>query len=110
MKIYISGKITDTTDFLERFQFAEDHLQALGHETVNPALIGIKLQQLLPFTPIYETYMAVDLAIMQECDAIYLLKGFENSPGSRRERTIAVARGLKVFYQGDHESELVLAG
>ena len=105
MKIYISGKITGTTDYRERFDAAEDHIKSLGHEPVNPVWIGYMLKISMPFEPKYETYMAIDLAVLQECDAIYFLKGYEDSNGSRQERIKAAALGLKSFYEGDDISE-----
>ena len=105
MRVYISGKITGTTDYRERFEAAEGYLRGLGHEPVNPVWIGYMVKLSMPFEPQYETYMAIDLAVLQECDAIYFLKGYEDSNGSRREHTKAAALGLRVFYEGDNIPE-----
>lgn len=40
MRIYISGAITGTEDFRERFLEAEKGLIAAGHNTVNPARLN----------------------------------------------------------------------
>ena len=40
MRIYISGAITGTEDFRERFLKAEKELIAAGHDTVNPARLN----------------------------------------------------------------------
>lgn len=40
MRIYISGAITGTEDFRERFLEAEKELIAVGHDTVNPARLN----------------------------------------------------------------------
>ena len=40
MKIYISGKITGTTDYMERFGNKQRELEQKGYEVVNPALIN----------------------------------------------------------------------
>ena len=40
MRIYISGAITGTKDFRERFLEAEKELIAVGHDTVNPARLN----------------------------------------------------------------------
>ena len=39
MKIYISGKITGTTDYMDRFGNKQRELEQKGYEVVNPALI-----------------------------------------------------------------------
>ena len=36
-RIYISGAITGTDDFMERFQKAEEKLKEAGHMVYNPA-------------------------------------------------------------------------
>lgn len=110
MIVYISGPITGITNYHERFQTAEDHLQKLGHKTINPADIGYALRQLLPAEPTYETYLAVDLALLEGADAIYMLKGYDESNGARVERLRAAQRGKRMFYQGDSDSEAELAG
>ena len=101
MKIYISGKITGTSDYTERFFTAHQQLRKMGHLVVNPAQIIGLLEDRIKFQLEYDTIMAIDLALLKECDAIYLLRGFEDSPGSRLEHMKAVQYGLKVFYQGD---------
>lgn len=40
MRIYISGAITGTEDFRERFLEVEKELIAMGHDTVNPARLN----------------------------------------------------------------------
>ena len=42
MTIYISGKITGTTDYLNRFKEAEQHLKKAGHEVINPAELNLQ--------------------------------------------------------------------
>lgn len=109
MNIYISGPITGTTDYKERFITASDHLLKQGHRPINPVAIAEDIKKRLPMEPAYETYMAIDLAILEMADAIYMLKGFEDSNGARVERMRAVQRGKQIFYQGDSDSEKLLA-
>lgn len=37
MRVYISGPITGTEDYMERFAKAEEKLTAAGHQVYNPA-------------------------------------------------------------------------
>lgn len=39
------------------------------------------------------------LEILSRCDAIYMLRGWENSEGSRQELELAEELGLKVIYE-----------
>jgi hypothetical protein len=41
MKTYISGAITGTTDYMERFEKAEQLLKAQGREVVNPTKLPL---------------------------------------------------------------------
>ena len=40
MKVYISGPITGTTDYMERFSEAQKHIESLGYSVINPALVN----------------------------------------------------------------------
>ena len=108
MIIYISGKITGEIGYRKKFYKAELHLKHLGHKPVNPAFIGSLVSDTLPFEPSHDTYLKIDLAILKECEGIYLLKGFEDSNGAREEHAKAVQLGLPVFFQGDEQSEAEL--
>ena len=90
MRVYISGKITGTTDFMERFDAAEDELNRQGHSVVNPARINAQM----PKDTKYEDYMEVSFALLSTCDAIYMMKDWETSQGAIRELCCAVDNGI----------------
>lgn len=70
MKIYISGAITDTDDYMERFERAERKLRERGEtEIINPA----KVCASLPKTLTHEEYMKICLAMLSLCDEVYLI-------------------------------------
>lgn len=92
MKIYISGKITGTSDYMDRFAKAEKALKAKGWEVVNPAKAD--LPQNLP----WEEYMKHDVKLLAGCDAIYMLDGWRQSRGACLERELALNLKLKVLY------------
>lgn len=75
MKVYISGAITGTNDFMERFKAAEDRLTDEGMSVINPA----RLNSCMPKDTTYEEYMEVALHLLDMCEAIYMLKGWGNS-------------------------------
>lgn len=47
--------------------------------------------------------MDADLAAVRSCDAIYLLRGWENSRGAKKELAEAIKCGLKVMLEGADE-------
>lgn len=71
--IYISGAITGTTDYMKRFERAENDLIFLGYEVVNPAKTNANLPEICT----HEDYMTVSMAELKICDTIYMLKGYE---------------------------------
>ena len=81
MKVYISGAITGTTDYMTRFNNAQKHLERLGYEVVNPALINSNL----PTSTTWEEYMRVSLVLLNMCDSIYMLPGWQKSRGAKLE-------------------------
>lgn len=95
MKIYIAGKITglEYETAYNNFEFAEVHLEHLGHEPVNP-MKKVSEQAGLSWTD----YMKEDIPLLLACDAIYLLRGWQLSKGARLERHIALELGMEVMY------------
>ena len=89
MRVYISGKITGTDDYIERFQEAEKRINDLMDvDVINPA----KICSMIPkdaFT--YNEYMELCMLLLSKCDYIYLMKGWEESAGANMEYGYAVA-------------------
>lgn len=87
MRIYISGGISGVENYREAFSKTHEELIKGGHDVVNPALYADALPKLS-----YEEYMKVGLYFLSMCDAIYMLKGWENSRGANREYGYALAK------------------
>lgn len=96
MKIYISGPITGTEDYMERFQTAEEKLAAEGHMVYNPAAIN----DMMPEGTTYEEYMRVSFCLLDMAEAIYMMDGWEKSKGAMREMHYACAKEKSVFFEG----------
>lgn len=94
MKLYLSGAITGTDDYMDRFSMAEKSLEA-EHTIINPAKVNAQL----PSDTNYEDYMKMSFCILDMCDGIYLLKGWEKSCGSNRELGYAMAKGKIILRQ-----------
>lgn len=86
MKIYISGAITGTDDYMERFAKAEKELTEKGYSVVNPAKVNAQL----PEDTSYEEYMKMCFCMLDMCDGIYMLKGWKKSCGANREYWYAI--------------------
>lgn len=93
MRIYISGKITGTTDYMERFAAAEKMLQEKGHTVVNPA----KVNGMMPEDMTWGEYMKMSYCMLELCSAIYMLPGWQDSTGAVLEHHMAVKRDMLIF-------------
>lgn len=94
MKLYLSGAITGTDDYMDRFSMAEKSLE-VEHTIINPAKVNAQL----PSDTNYEDYMKMSFCMLDMCDGIYLLKGWEKSCGSNRELGYAMAKGKIILRQ-----------
>lgn len=85
MKVYISGPISGLPyEKVEKaFNEAEIRLKEQGYEVVNPLNNG------LPTNATWNEHMRADLKLLLDCDAIYLLKGYQNSKGAMIEYDLA---------------------
>ena len=97
MKIYISGAITNNPNYKEDFERAEDYLQREypSADIINPALVN----SFLPKSTTYEDYMKMCFCMLDMCDSICMLKGWEKSCGANRELGCAIAKKKTVFYE-----------
>lgn len=88
MKVYISGPITGTGDYLERFSKAEVKLIKDGYSVINPA----RVNSMMPEDTTHEEYMKMSIAMLDICGAIYMMEGWEKSCGANREYGYALAK------------------
>lgn len=93
--IYISGAITGTADYMERFNKAENKLANQGYDVVNPARINANL----PTICTHEDYMKVCIAELSICDTIYLLKGYAYSEGALEELAYAINNDYTIILE-----------
>lgn len=94
MKIYISGKISGIEEQAAKlFQHAEDYILELGYEVVNPMKLPHNHDKS------WQSYMREDIKALCDCDAIFMLKNWQESKGARIEQIIAASLGIEVKYQ-----------
>lgn len=99
-KLYLSFPITGR-EAEERRAFAAEMIEQISrimpwYEVVNP------LDNKLEYDVHWSKHMKADIAMLIECDAIYMCKDWQWSHGCKLEHDIATSCGLDVFY---HDSQ-----
>ena len=93
-RIYISGKISGIeSEAPALFQAAENYLNSVGYEAVNPMKIEPKHDKS------WSSFMREDIKELCDCDEIYMLCNWKTSEGAKLELYIAEKLGLKINYQ-----------
>lgn len=97
MRIFISGKMTGEPNYnLLAFKAAEIELSNLDNTVLNPANhIPIYAPESIP----HESYMQIAYAMIDACDAVYFLKGWNSSPGATMEMNYATNKGKRILFQ-----------
>lgn len=100
-RIYIAGPMRGLPDFnYPAFNdYATVHRQ-VGWDVANPVEIGAGYgtpEQIDADPALLAAVMAAELHALETCDAIYLLNGWQNSEGARKELATAIAYGLKIY-------------
>ena len=103
MKIYIAGPMSGYPDnnygaFLRKQQ----ELEEAGWEVINPCEMDLEagLRPDVEFTR--KDYMRAarrDLKALKSVDAIYMMSGYENSPGANWEWAFAKEEGILIYYE-----------
>ena len=101
IRVYISGPITGTKDYVMRFAEAEAKLEKMGFSVFNPARVNAELPENLG----HEKYMEISMAMLGMCDGIYMLNGWRDSRGACREYGYAMGKGLRIWHEPEEETE-----
>ena len=91
MKVYIAGAITGHPCYRQHFMAAEWRLAEMGFSVMNPAWLCAY--------PAFarDDYLAVSRAMLERCEAVFLLPNWGGSEGVRQELRLAERRGMRVF-------------
>lgn len=95
MKVYISGPITGTTDYMERFRSIEERMAAAGIVAINPAKVNAQL----PGTLSHAEYMKTSIAMLDMCEAVYMMAGWQQSKGCNIEFEYACEHGIAIYFE-----------
>lgn len=92
MRAFISGPITNTQDFRERFREAAERLTKMGIDFVNPG----ELYKTMPGAS-HADYVEVCKKMLCTCDFVIVLPGFADSEGCKAEFRLAKKLGLPIY-------------
>ena len=101
-QIYISGAISGLEEQATRKRFieAQERWQRMDFPVINPFDLYDAAKKHYDTESItWGLLMRLDLKALEECQIIYMLKGWETSPGARIERDFAIRLGLEVIYE-----------
>lgn len=100
--VFISGPITGIENYEENFARAEREICSHKNFNVcNPTQIPRTGMGEDPGTVYYESIMEKCIDLLDHCDAIYMLKGWENSIGANREYGYALGKRLPIIKEGE---------
>lgn len=95
MKIYTAGKISglNREDVIKKFEAAQKCLVANGHQVFIPSVL-----------PAYdevshEDYLHICYAMIDICDAVYMLSDWQQSKGARMELQYAADHRKEILYE-----------
>ncbi len=102
MKIYIAGKISglNRSKVIQKFEIAQKSLVAKGHQVFIPSVL-----------PAYEAvshedYMHICYAMIDICDAVYMLSDWQQSKGARMELQYAADHRKEILYEDPKTKEM----
>ena len=101
MKIYIAGKITGLApeDIRRKFRTAATRLTKQGHTVFEPSVLP-------PYDNVsHEDYMHICYAMIDICEAVYVLADWQTSKGARLEVQYASDWRKKIIYEDGSTAE-----
>lgn len=100
MRVYIAGAMTGRFDYKKYFNEAEEFVRSKGHIVLNPSFLPEGLAD----------YYKINKAMIDQCDAIYVLLHSENSVGTKKEIEYAKSTCKQVIYQQEAETQRKKSG
>lgn len=105
--IYIAGPMEGIPGCnFDEFDAAAKRLRDKGFCVINPAEIERSRMNGRDILPIDEVRQIMDeeIEIIRRCDTIYLLRGWENSRGAKRELHTALEHRLQIMLESENEN------
>ena len=92
--VYLSGGITGKENYKEEFAIAEDFLVRKGYCVLNPARLDEVSTELS-----YEQYMKLCYTLIDICDVVFMISGWQKSKGANAELLYAKSLKKEIMYQ-----------
>ena len=94
MKIYIAGKISglNRSNVIQKFEAAQKSLSKKGHQVFIPCVLPAYEEVS------HEDYLHICYAIIDVCDAVYMLSDWQQSEGARLEYEYAIEKKKQIFF------------
>lgn len=103
-KIYIAGPMRGLPQYnYPAFNAAAEWLELLEWDVVNPARMSEEYgtpKEINSDPDLLAALVGDELREVENCDAIYLLRGWERSVGAKAELAVALREGLEIIVQG----------
>lgn len=100
MLIYVSGNV-NTNNWEEKTRKAENFLKLNDLYVINPMNIDIIRENRLQDNQV----MKIEYALIDICDGIYMLKGWQKSKKACAELTYAKSLDKKIIFEGYYDRE-----
>ncbi|MBU3145747.1 DUF4406 domain-containing protein [Clostridium sp. CF012] len=100
--IYIAGKITGSENFKEIFKAAEVDLRERGFVPMNPATLNGGFE--------HADYMHICYSMIDVCDTVYLLIGWQESKGAVMEYEYARKNHKDIIREGEKTLKICIVG
>ena len=99
MKIYIAGKISglNRDDVIKKFEAAQKSLVAKGHQVFIPSVLPAYEEVS------HEDYLHICYAMIDMCDAVYMLSDWQQSEGARLEYKYTIDNNKQIIFQNPEE-------
>ena len=107
--VYISGPITNNQTYVLDFARAEEKIKEAvkyGEYDFSSVINPAKVCSNLPEEFRHEDYMEVCYRLIDLSQSIYMLKGWQESVGARKEHAYAKLLGVGVYYEELSSGEL----
>ena len=105
-RIYIAGPMRGLADLnYPTFNHAARKLRGMGWHVENPAEIGEGLgtpEKINSDPALLAAVMAADIHALETCDAIFLLPGWQDSIGARKELRVVLDNNKPIFLAPDY--------
>jgi hypothetical protein len=94
-RVYISGPIEGVENYIKYFGWAAERVKKMGFDPVDPAACFNPVKDVLS----RDEMMSLCFNLLEKCDYIYMLAGWQTSKGAKEELKYALDRNFDVMVE-----------